>query len=225
MATRACGALPPPGGFDVTPSPQPLHAASCPNPSHSRTPPALQPITGGELGAIAGPATMHAIGHVAANLSFAAVAISLTHTVKTLEPAFNVALSKIVLGVPTPFPVVLSLVPIMVGVALASAADLSFNWTGFISAMISNLTFGFRAVWSKRCVCVDGGGRGRGGPRAGRGPPDAQKRGEEVFATPKRGLRGFRGRQGRNQPAVLEDSKNLPSIHPCIHTYMLCAGP
>jgi hypothetical protein len=93
---------------------------------------------------------MHAIGHVAANLSFAAVAISLTHTVKTLEPAFNVVLSQLILGTPTPFPVILSLVPIMVGVALASAAELSFNWYGFISAMISNLTFGFRAVWSKK---------------------------------------------------------------------------
>lgn len=97
-----------------------------------------------------GPATMHAVGHVAANLSFAAVAISLTHTVKTLEPAFNVLLSQLILGQPTPIPVMLSLVPIMVGVALASAADLSFNWMGFISAMASNLTFGFRAVWSKR---------------------------------------------------------------------------
>lgn len=55
----------------------------------------LQPITKDELSAIAGPAAMHAIGHVAANLSFAAVAISLTHTVKTLEPAFNVVLSKV----------------------------------------------------------------------------------------------------------------------------------
>ncbi len=35
--------------------------------------------------------------------------------------------------------------------ALASAAELSFNWTGFISAMISNLTFGFRAVLGKKC--------------------------------------------------------------------------
>lgn len=55
----------------------------------------LQPITKDELSAIAGPAAMHAVGHVAANLSFAAVAISLTHTVKTLEPAFNVVLSKV----------------------------------------------------------------------------------------------------------------------------------
>lgn len=93
---------------------------------------------------------MHAVGHVAANLSFAAVAISLTHTVKTLEPAFNVMLSQVILGQPTPLPVMLSLAPIMLGVALASAADLSFNWMGFISAMASNLTFGFRAVWSKK---------------------------------------------------------------------------
>lgn len=105
-----------------------------------------------EFKAIFPPAAMHAIGHVAANLSFAAVAISLTHTVKTLEPAFNVILSKLVLGEATALPVMASLIPIMVGVAMASAAELSFNWYGFISAMISNLTFGFRAVWSKRAM-------------------------------------------------------------------------
>eukprot|EP00951_Prasinocladus_malaysianus_P016063 scaffold124551_cov40-Prasinocladus_malaysianus.AAC.1 len=86
---------------------------------------------------------MHAAGHVAANLSFAAVAISLTHTVKTLEPVFNVVLSYIFMGTVTP-PSVLA------GVSYASAADLSFNWAGFNTAMISNLTFGFRAVLSKK---------------------------------------------------------------------------
>ncbi|PNH01462.1 Triose phosphate/phosphate translocator TPT, chloroplastic [Tetrabaena socialis] len=112
-----------------------------------------------ELKSIVGPAAMHAIGHVAANISFAAVAISLTHTVKTLEPAFNVLLTKVILGESTPLPVLLTLVPIMVGaglgwfgVALASAGELSFNWTGFLTAMASNLTFGFRAVWSKQAM-------------------------------------------------------------------------
>jgi len=110
----------------------------------------VQPITKDEFKAIFPPAAMHAIGHVAANLSFAAVAISLTHTVKTMEPAFNVILSRLVLGETTPLPVMAALLPIMVGVGMASAAELSFNWYGFISAMISNLTFGFRAVWSKK---------------------------------------------------------------------------
>lgn len=111
-----------------------------------------RPITKSEFQKIAGPASMHAIGHVAANLSFAAVAISLTHTVKTLEPVFSVILSKVVLGQATPLPVVGTLIPVMAGVALASAGELSFNWAGFISAMVSNLTFGFRAVWSKKAM-------------------------------------------------------------------------
>lgn len=40
-------------------------------------------------------------------------------------------------------------VPIMFGVAMASAGELSFNWLGFTTAMASNLTFSFRAVWGK----------------------------------------------------------------------------
>lgn len=109
-----------------------------------------RPITKDEFKLIFPPAFMHAAGHVAANLSFAAVAISLTHTVKTLEPVFNVALSYIFMGTVTPPTVLLTLIPIMAGVSYASAADLSFNWQGFNTAMISNLTFGFRAVLSKQ---------------------------------------------------------------------------
>ncbi len=43
---------------------------------------------------------------------------------------------------------------------MASAGELTFNWTGFLTAMASNLTFGFRAVWSKRCVSMRVGGGG-----------------------------------------------------------------
>lgn len=75
---------------------------------------ALQALTKQEFQQIFWPASMHAIGHVAANLSFAAVAISLTHTVKTLEPAFNVVLSRLLMGNATPLPVVATLIPIMV---------------------------------------------------------------------------------------------------------------
>lgn len=74
----------------------------------------LQPITAEEFKLIFPPAFMHAAGHVAANLSFAAVAISLTHTVKTLEPVFNVALSYVFMGTVTPPAVLATLVPIMV---------------------------------------------------------------------------------------------------------------
>lgn len=105
-----------------------------------------------ELTKISSSAVFHALGHIAANVSFAAVAISLSHTVKTLEPAFNCALAWIITGQATPLPVILSLIPIIGGVAMASAAELSFNWLGFLSAMMSNLTFGFRAVLGKRAI-------------------------------------------------------------------------
>jgi Tpt phosphate/phosphoenolpyruvate translocator len=111
-----------------------------------------RPITGEELKKISGPASMHAFGHIAANLSFAAVAISLTHTVKTLEPAFSAVLQWGILGTATPLPVLGSLVPIIFGVGMVCASDLSFNWLGFSSAMFSNLTFGFRAVLSKKTM-------------------------------------------------------------------------
>jgi len=74
----------------------------------------VQPINKQEFWSIFWPASMHAIGHIAANLSFAAVAISLTHTVKTMEPVFSVVLSKLLLGQNTPGPVLATLVPIMV---------------------------------------------------------------------------------------------------------------
>lgn len=84
---------------------------------------------------------MHAIGHVAANLSFAAVAISLTHTVKTLEPVFSVVLSKLVLGTATPGPVVATLLPIMVSFAHTSFANLAqqklhVQWPGAAHALL-----------------------------------------------------------------------------------------
>lgn len=52
---------------------------------------------------------------------------------------------------PTPF-VVLSLVPIVGGVALASLTEASFNWAGFWSAMASNVTFQSRNVLSKKLM-------------------------------------------------------------------------
>lgn len=88
--------------------------ASCNDACHATLLVLPQPINKQEFGTIFGPAAMHALGHIAANISFAAVAISLTHTVKTLEPAFNVVLSQLILGESTPLPVLLTLLPIMV---------------------------------------------------------------------------------------------------------------
>lgn len=46
----------------------------------------------------------------------------------------------------------LSLVPVVVGVSVASLTELSFNWTGFINAMISNISFTYRSIYSKKAM-------------------------------------------------------------------------
>jgi drug/metabolite transporter (DMT)-like permease len=69
-----------------------------------------------------------------------------------MEPFFSVALSAMLLGERPTAPVLLSLIPIVGGVAWASLGELSFSWVGFLSAMGSNLAFQSRNVFSKKVM-------------------------------------------------------------------------
>lgn len=95
-------------------------------------------------------AIAHTIGHVAATVSMSKVAVSFTHIIKSGEPAFSVLVSRFLLGESFPSQVYLSLLPIIGGCALSAATELNFNLTGFMGAMLSNLAFVFRNIFSKR---------------------------------------------------------------------------
>lgn len=95
-------------------------------------------------------ALAHTIGHVAATVSMSKVAVSFTHIIKSAEPAFSVLVSRFFLGEHFPLPVYLSLIPIIGGCGLAALTELNFNMTGFMGAMISNLAFVFRNIFSKK---------------------------------------------------------------------------
>ncbi|KAL3612623.1 hypothetical protein D5086_003643 [Populus alba] len=95
-------------------------------------------------------AVAHTIGHVAATVSMSKVAVSFTHIIKSGEPAFSVLVSRFILGETFPSSVYLSLVPIIGGCALAAVTELNFNMIGFMGAMISNLAFVFRNIFSKK---------------------------------------------------------------------------
>ncbi|KAI9115644.1 hypothetical protein K1719_013313 [Acacia pycnantha] len=95
-------------------------------------------------------AVAHTIGHVAATVSMSKVAVSFTHIIKSGEPAFSVLVSRLLLGETFPVPVYLSLIPIIGGCALAAVTELNFNMIGFMGAMISNLAFVFRNIFSKK---------------------------------------------------------------------------
>ncbi|KAF6143761.1 hypothetical protein GIB67_031068 [Kingdonia uniflora] len=114
--------------------------------------PKRAPIDSNILKLLIPVAVCHALGHVTSNISFSAVAVSFTHTIKALEPFFNAGASQFILGQPIPFTLWLSLAPVVLGVSMASLTELSFNWTGFISAMISNISFTYRSLYSKKAM-------------------------------------------------------------------------
>ncbi|KAL6624737.1 hypothetical protein ACP70R_032058 [Stipagrostis hirtigluma subsp. patula] len=114
--------------------------------------PKRAPINSTLLKQLVPVAVCHAIGHVTSTVSFAAVAVSFVHTIKALEPFFSAAASQFILGQPVPLTLWLSLLPVVIGVSVASLTELSFNWTGFINAMISNISFTYRSIYSKKAM-------------------------------------------------------------------------
>ncbi|GBG67579.1 hypothetical protein CBR_g708 [Chara braunii] len=110
------------------------------------------PVTSDQIKALIPVAMCHAFGHVMSNVSFSSVAVSFTHTIKALEPFFSATASQLFLGQSIPLPIWMSLAPVVLGVSLASASELSFTWIGFASAMSSNVAFTYRNIVSKKVM-------------------------------------------------------------------------
>ncbi|KAJ8749948.1 hypothetical protein K2173_013863 [Erythroxylum novogranatense] len=107
-------------------------------------------ITRSQFAAILPLAIAHTLGNILTNISIGKVAVSFTHTIKAMEPFFTVLFSSLFLAETPSLLVLLSLVPVVGGVALASFTVASFNWIGFWSAMASNVTNQSRNVLSKK---------------------------------------------------------------------------
>lgn len=101
--------------------------------------------------ALLGPALFHTIGHISACVSFSKVAVSFTHVIKSAEPVFSVIFSS-VLGDRYPIQVWLSILPIVFGCSLAVVTEVTFNMQGLWGALISNVGFVLRNIYSKRSL-------------------------------------------------------------------------
>ena len=78
------------------------------------------------------------------------MAVSFTHIVKAAEPVLSVILSGPLLGMSYIPLVYWSLLPIVAGCALSAMKEVSFAWNGFGNAMLSNLGFVLRNIYSKK---------------------------------------------------------------------------
>ena len=90
--------------------------------------------------------------HVGGVISFGLGAISFTHVLKATEPVWSALISAIFFRDFLPLPVYASLVPIMVGVSLASLKELSFSWMSFIAGTGSAVTSAAKAILSKKVL-------------------------------------------------------------------------
>jgi len=93
-----------------------------------------------------------ALGHVMSTVAPAYGTVAFTNVVKTLEPLFTCFFSAIFLKQVFAMPVYLSLVPVIFGVALASANEVSFSTISLISGLLSNVCFALRAISAKRLM-------------------------------------------------------------------------
>jgi len=99
----------------------------------------------------------HALGHAGAVIALGAGAVSFAQTVKAAEPVFTCVLSYFVLGTVFKWQVYSSLIPIIVGVSIASLKELSFTWKALYGALASNVAFASRAVLSKATMNTPAG--------------------------------------------------------------------
>ncbi|XP_077998751.1 solute carrier family 35 member E2A-like [Glandiceps talaboti] len=80
------------------------------------------------------------------------IAVSFTETIKSTAPLFTVLIAFLILREKTGLWVNLSLIPVMGGLALTSAYELSFNVIGFVAAIATNLVDCLQNVFSKKML-------------------------------------------------------------------------
>lgn len=92
------------------------------------------------------------LSSVLAHVSVWKVPVHYAHTVKASMPLFTVLLTRVCFGVMHGWLVYFSLLPIVLGVAIATVTEVSFDIVGLWSALLATAGFAFITVFSKKAL-------------------------------------------------------------------------
>jgi len=92
------------------------------------------------------------LSSVLAHVSVWKVPVHYAHTVKASMPLFTVLLTRLLFGVRHSWVVYFSLLPIVLGVAVATVTEISFDIVGLLSALMATAGFAIITVYSKKAL-------------------------------------------------------------------------
>lgn len=91
----------------------------------------------------------YTLGFILTNAAISIAAPSFVETFKAAEPISTVAMAAVVLGERESGLALAALLPLVIGVAMASSSSATFSTTGMLLALASNVSFSARAVLTK----------------------------------------------------------------------------
>lgn len=95
------------------------------------------------------------LSHIAGVIALGSGTVSFTQVVKSAEPIFTAAIAAIFTRQFLSWQSYMSLVPVIVGVSLVSANELTFSWYCLTAGFLSNLFAAARSVFGKLQMCGD----------------------------------------------------------------------